>query len=67
MANKQVECDRVTSRQVLTTHTTMLELVHLLTQQTDDYRKVVTAVAQRVNNGQVRLTGTFKDARRIEV
>ena len=67
MANKQVERDKVTSRKVLTTHTTMLELVYLLTQQTDDYRKVVTAVAQRVNNGQVRLTGTFKDARRIEV
>jgi hypothetical protein len=53
-------------QQPLCTHTTMLELVHKFTQQTDDYRKVVAVVAQLVNDGQVQLVGTFKHSRRID-
>ena len=48
-------------------NTTLLDLVWAVNQVTDDDQLVAATVAHMVNNGQARLTGTFKNARLIVV
>ena len=47
--------------------TTLLNLVWAVSQVTDDDRVVVVTVAHLVNNGQARLTGTFKGTGAIRI
>jgi hypothetical protein len=54
--------ERRASVPVPVVETTLLELVRVVSEVTEDDREVVSTVMEMVQSGRVRLCGTFKDS-----